>query len=261
MKNIIYDEEFEIGHGSSGLHFISIPLKHNGKLNHKLHLFGNVTSDEQEYDIEFLLATQREIIDLFPDLFTRLVNSDEIDVNLEHEINKCRDFEFSVDIDKSQTMWGIFNNSYSQLTDKTIHAKIYETWDDDVSKNSVFVITPIGNSESDESWNIIKSECQKLNLKPERANNVIGSKSILENIVAKIKQSEFLIVDLTCEKPNVYYELGYAHGQVKKEENILLIAKKDTILHFDISPSNVEFYKSVNNLHDIIYNKIKNMMS
>ena len=187
IKSIIYDEEFEIGHGSLGLHFIPIPLKHTGKLNHKLHLSGNVISDEQEYDIEFLLATQQEIIDLFPDLFTRLVNSDEIDITLEHEVNKCRDFEFSIDIDKSQTLYGIFNNSYSQLTDKTIYAKIYETWDDDTSKNSVFVITPIGNFEYEESWNIIKSECQKLSLKPERANNVIGSKSILENIVAKIK--------------------------------------------------------------------------
>lgn len=266
IKNIIYDEEFEIGHGNSGLCFIRIPLKHNGKLNHELHLSGNVINDEQEYDVSFWLATQKEIIELFPDLLTYFFNSNKIDINeininLEHVTDKCRDFEFSVDIDKNQVMWGIFDNSYSQFTDKTIHAEIYETWDDNVSKNSVFVITPIGNPENEESWDIIKSECQKLNLKPERANDVIGSKSILENIVVKIKQSEFLIADLTCEKPNVYYELGYAHGQVKKEENILLVAKKDTNLHFDISPSNVEFYTSVNDLHDIIYDKMKNMIN
>jgi hypothetical protein len=74
-------------------------------------------------------------------------------------------------------------------------------------------------------------------------------KEIIDEIVLNhIDESEYLIVDLTDERPNVYYELGYAHGYGKKFENIILIAKKGTPLHFDIRNMNTIFFKDHNQL-------------
>ncbi len=255
MKEILINQEFVIGHGSTGFLHIPIYLEHTGKLDHKLHVSVIVQSEDSSQDIVFHILNQKQLLELFSYL------SDDEEHTVETNSSERSSNPILVtDVEKSDVMTIFFDNRYFDFTDKVIHAEISETWVSDSSPNSVFVITPMGESEHDKVCNIIESECRKLHLKAERANNVIGSKPILENIIRKIKQSEFLIVDLTCEKPNVYYELGYAHGKNKMPENILLIAKRNTILHFDISQSNVEFYDSVNDLHDIVYDKIKNMI-
>jgi len=74
-----------------------------------------------------------------------------------------------------------------------------------------------------------------------------------------IDDAEFIVCDLSGERPNVYYELGYAHGSGNEAARILLIAKRDTHLHFDIAPLRVEFYESTEHLRSIISSKLKVM--
>ena len=52
------------------------------------------------------------------------------------------------------------------------------------------------------------------------------------------------MIDLTVERPTVYYELGYAHGVGNRAIEILLIAKTGTHLHFDIAHLAVMYYDS-----------------
>jgi len=94
-----------------------------------------------------------------------------------------------------------------------------------------------------------------------RVDEVAGSRLISADIITQIKKSEFIIVDLTNERPNVYYELGYAHGIGAEGNNILLIAKKGTKLHFDISGLRVREYESIMDLRDIVYDDLKMMVS
>ena len=75
-----------------------------------------------------------------------------------------------------------------------------------------------------------------------------------------IERAEFIICDLTNERPNVYYELGYAHGVGNEGADILLIAKEGTTLHFDIGPLRVQYYSSTEHLRTIISANLKQMI-
>jgi hypothetical protein len=54
---------------------------------------------------------------------------------------------------------------------------------------------------------------------------------IIDAIHAHIQTCGFVIADLTNQRPNVYYEIGYAKGLNKK---LLLTSKKGTPVHFDL---------------------------
>jgi hypothetical protein len=65
--------------------------------------------------------------------------------------------------------------------------------------------------------------------------------------------SKYLICDISKERPNVYYELGYAHG-IGKE--VILIAKHGTTMHFDIKDYNTIFYRNITELEDGLTKRI-----
>lgn len=123
----------------------------------------------------------------------------------------------------------------------------------------VFVIMSFDEKNSD-TYSAIKDECKKLKLRAVRVDEVGGSGIILRNIFNYIEDAEFLIVDLTDEKPNVYYELGYAHGVGNEDYDILLVAKEGTKLHFDIAPLTVHFYSSTEHLRRIVNEQLKMMI-
>lgn len=123
----------------------------------------------------------------------------------------------------------------------------------------VFVIMSF-DEKNDDTYSAIKDECRKIKLRAVRVDEVAGSGLILRKITDYIENAEFLIVDLTDEKPNVYYELGYAHGVGNEDYDILLVAKEGTKLHFDIVPLAVHFYSSTEHLRRIINEQLKKMI-
>jgi hypothetical protein len=131
---------------------------------------------------------------------------------------------------------------------------------DTFESNLVFVIMSL---KGDDMWDVfaaVKDECAKLGLKPTRVDENIGSGLIIKEIITLIERAEFLICDLTHERPNVYYELGYAHGVGNQPLNILLIAKEGTILHFDIAPLRVQYYRSTEQLRSIVSANLARMI-
>jgi hypothetical protein len=118
---------------------------------------------------------------------------------------------------------------------------------------------PFRGEDSDEIFSAIKAGCSRIYLKAKRADENAGSGLIIDEIMELIDDAEFIVCDLTGERPNVYYELGYAHGAENEPQRILLIAKEGTKLHFDIAPLRAEFYKSAEDLQTIVTNKLKAM--
>ncbi len=126
----------------------------------------------------------------------------------------------------------------------------------------VFVIMPFqADPEMSASYDAVKRACSKLHLRAKRADEVVGSGRVIDDIVQLILESEFIVCDLTLERPNVYYELGYAHGVGNRPLDIMLIAKQGTALHFDIAPLRVRYYRDPQHLEMLAESDLSAMIT
>jgi hypothetical protein len=68
-----------------------------------------------------------------------------------------------------------------------------------------------------------------------RAKDLLGGGNIIDNILHELANSEFVVVDVTGQNPNVFYELGIAH-MCKDVEKVILLAQNIDSIPFDLRP-------------------------
>lgn len=124
----------------------------------------------------------------------------------------------------------------------------------------VFVMMAFVSKDSAALYEAIKEECANLTLRATRVDEGHGSGFIIREITSLIERAEFLVCDLSYERPNVYYELGYAHGVGNEADDILLLAKAGTKLHFDIAPLRVHYYEDEEALRAILRRQLTSMI-
>ncbi len=124
-----------------------------------------------------------------------------------------------------------------------------------VKQGQVFIIMQFEGM--DDVHSVIQEECSRLGLTAKRADKVAGGGLVMADVDLFIRESEFIICDLSNERPNVYYELGYAHGAGNISKNTLLIAKKNTTLHFDIASLRIEPYSDIAELRSVLATKLE----
>ena len=123
-----------------------------------------------------------------------------------------------------------------------------------VTSPSVFVIMSFAErGQYRDLYKAIKRVCDKYEYTARRVDEANLFKRIVPEIMRQLRQSAYIIADVTEPKPNVFYELGIAEG-LRKE--IILIAKAGTVLPFDINDFPVIFWDSFSDFEEALEKRV-----
>lgn len=108
----------------------------------------------------------------------------------------------------------------------------------------VFVVMPFG-CLYDSVYSAIQAACSKLGVECARADEIDQPGPIINQIFENLVDADCVVADISDKNPNVYYEVGAAHGIGKPA---ILLARGDAIrdLPFDIKHNRVVPYEVAN---------------
>jgi uridine kinase len=110
-----------------------------------------------------------------------------------------------------------------------------------LEKKNAFVIMPFNNNDLDTFYKeVVKPTLLENGYEAKRVDEMSMKEQIVERIVHSIEDADLIICELTDKNPNVMYELGVAHSLTRK---VIMIAKHDQDLPFDLKDYEVLFYK------------------
>jgi nucleoside 2-deoxyribosyltransferase len=87
----------------------------------------------------------------------------------------------------------------------------------------------------------------------ERVDEVESNERITDRIIESITKAEFVIADLTKERPNVFFEAGFAHGLGKTP---IYVAREGTPIHFDIKDYPIILFRNMKELKEGITQRL-----
>jgi hypothetical protein len=111
--------------------------------------------------------------------------------------------------------------------------------------------------ELDAVHQMVKETFGEFGIQAYRADEIETGVRITDVVLEHIRRAEYLFADLSGERPNVYYELGYAHA-LKKQA--ILYRCAGTPLHFDLRVHNVPEYRNVFDLRDQLRRRLRAMI-
>ena len=136
------------------------------------------------------------------------------------------------------------------------YSQSLETEKYELKRNTAFILMAMDpdNPDLEDIYRTIKDVCASYGINAYRADEIEHQDRITDLILSEIKTCEFLIADVSYERPNVYYEIGYAHATNKRP---ILYRKKGTRLHFDLSVHNVPEYKNITELRKLLTKRLE----
>jgi len=121
------------------------------------------------------------------------------------------------------------------------------------SPDIVFVLTAY-SGDMDESFVAVCNAARECELTAMRALDQIGDDRVHDTLLQSIRDAGMIVADLTNERPNVYFELGYARGLNK---TVITVAREGTELHFNVTDYRCLFYRDRVELEDVLIRRFK----
>ena len=122
--------------------------------------------------------------------------------------------------------------------------------------NTAFVMMAIDDSkpELEDIRAVIKEVFEEFGIAAITADEIEREEAITDRILSEIETSEFLVADLTHERPNVYYEIGHAHALNKR---VILVRRKGKKVHFDVAHRNCPEYENTTGLKALLRRRLE----
>lgn len=145
-------------------------------------------------------------------------------------------------------MYSLLQTAYDSV-DNNFQEPIQTQKQINKAKNDEAFIICAFRDELDPICNLIKTVSKKYGLKAHRVDEYEDDFKITEKIIQDIKQAKIIFTDLSFERPNVYFEYGYARG-AGRTGSIITLIKKGEPTHFDVKDWNQIVYDP-GNLSDL----------
>lgn len=130
--------------------------------------------------------------------------------------------------------------------------------ENELERGYAFVAMPMDSTDPQlvDVLDAIKEACDRCGVRAERVDDPESNERITDRILESIRRAEYVIVDLTNAKPNVYYEAGYAQGRGKTP---IYVARSGTILEFDLKDYPVIFFENMKGLKDKLESRLRGL--
>ena len=92
------------------------------------------------------------------------------------------------------------------------------------------------------------------NLVAERIDERATNEPITRRMLKAIEEAEYVVVDLTNPRPNVYYEAGYAQGMGKTP---VYVARQGAEIPFDVQDYPVILYPNMRELKSSLAERLE----
>ncbi len=119
-------------------------------------------------------------------------------------------------------------------------SEIFKRTTSPVRTNTCFVLMPFREEYDEIYQDILKPLFEEMGYHCLRADEIYGSRSIVQDIWEHIQTSGLIVADMTGRNPNVFYELGLSHATGK---NVILITQSIEDVPFDLRHLRCIVYK------------------